>query len=55
MILEEVQAAGCNGSACHAQMYVMGTVLRHGSEEQKRRYLPGVACGRAAVAGVRGD
>ena len=45
VILEEVQAAGCNGSACHAQMYVMGTVLRHGSEEQKRRYLPGVAAG----------
>ena len=46
VILEEVQAAGCNGSACHAQMYVMGTVLRHGSEEQKRRYLPGVAAGK---------
>jgi acyl-CoA dehydrogenase len=46
VILEEVQAAGCNGSACHAQMYVMGTVLRHGSEEQKQRYLPGVAAGK---------
>ena len=45
-ILEEVQAAGCNGAACHAQMYVMGTVLRHGSEEQKRKYLPEVASGR---------
>ncbi len=44
-ILEEVQRAGCNGGACHAQMYVMGTVLRHGSEEQKRKYLPGVASG----------
>ncbi len=45
-ILEEIQAAGCNGAACHAQMYVMGTVLRHGSEEQKRKYLPEVASGR---------
>lgn len=45
-ILEEVQRAGCNGAACHAQMYVMGTVLRHGSEEQKRKYLPEVATGR---------
>lgn len=44
-ILEEVQRAGCNGGACHAQMYVMGTVLRHGSEEQKRKYLSGVASG----------
>ncbi len=44
-ILEEIQAAGCNGASCHAQMYVMGTVLRHGSEEQKRKYLPGVASG----------
>lgn len=44
-ILEEIQAQGCNGGACHAQMYVMGTVLRHGSEEQKARYLPAVASG----------
>jgi acyl-CoA dehydrogenase len=44
-ILEEVHRAGCNGAACHAQMYVMGTVLRHGSDEQKQRYLPGVASG----------
>jgi acyl-CoA dehydrogenase len=45
-ILEEVQRAGCNGAACHAQMYTMGTVLRHGSEEQKRHYLPEIAAGR---------
>jgi alkylation response protein AidB-like acyl-CoA dehydrogenase len=45
-ILEEVQRAGCNGGACHAQMYTMGTLLRHGSEEQKRRYLPEIAAGR---------
>lgn len=44
-ILEEIQAQGCNGGACHAQMYVMGTVLRHGSDEQKARYLPRVASG----------
>ena len=44
-ILEEIQASGCNGASCHAQMYVMGTVLRHGSEQQKRQYLPGVASG----------
>jgi hypothetical protein len=45
-ILEEVHAAGGNGAACHAQMYTMGTVLRHGSAEQKRRYLPEIAAGR---------
>jgi alkylation response protein AidB-like acyl-CoA dehydrogenase len=45
-VLEEVQRAGCNGSACHAQMYVMGTVLRHGSEAQKQRYLPEIAAGK---------
>lgn len=44
-ILEEIQASGCNGASCHAQMYVMGTVLRHGSVEQKQTYLPGVASG----------
>jgi acyl-CoA dehydrogenase len=44
-VLEEVQRAGCNGAACHAQMYTMGTVLRHGSAEQKKRYLPGIASG----------
>jgi acyl-CoA dehydrogenase len=44
-IMEEIQASGCNGAACHAQMYTMGTVLRHGSAEQKMRYLPGIARG----------
>ncbi len=44
-ILEEVQRAGCNGGACHAQMYTMGTLLRHGSEEQKSKWLPRIASG----------
>ena len=44
-IMEEIQKAGCNGAACHAQMYVMGTILRHGSEAQKRKYLPAIAAG----------
>jgi acyl-CoA dehydrogenase len=44
-ILEEVQRAGCNGAACHAQMYIMGTLLRHGSETQKAFYLPRIASG----------
>src|SRR4029077_17545539 len=39
-VLEEIHKAGCNAAACHAQMYIMGTVLRHGSREQKERYLP---------------
>ena len=45
IILEEVNRSGANSGACHAQMYVMGTVLRHGSAEQKQRYLPKVAKG----------
>ena len=45
-VLEEIQRAGCNGGACHAQMYTMGTVLRHGSEAQKQRYLPAIAEGK---------
>ena len=45
VILEEIHAAGCNAGACHAQMYIMGTVLRHGSAAQKERYLPKIASG----------
>jgi len=45
VILEEIHSAGCNAAACHAQLYIMGTVLRHGSAEQKRRYLPAIASG----------
>ena len=45
VILEEIHAAGCSAAACHAQMYIMGTLLRHGSEAQKRKYLPGIANG----------
>jgi alkylation response protein AidB-like acyl-CoA dehydrogenase len=45
-ILEEIHKSGGNGAACHAQMYTMGTVLRHGSEAQKSRYLPQIAAGR---------
>lgn len=45
IILEEINRSGGNSGACHAQMYTMGTLLRHGSEEQKRRYLPGIARG----------
>jgi len=44
-IMEEVHAAGANGAACHAQMYTMGTILRHGSPEQKQAYLPRIATG----------
>ena len=45
IILEEVNHAGGNAAACHAQMYIMGTLLRHGSTEQQQRYLPGIASG----------
>jgi acyl-CoA dehydrogenase len=45
VLLEEINASGGNAAACHAQMYTMGTLLRHGSEEQKRRYLPRIAAG----------
>ena len=46
VILEEIHASGCNAGACHAQMYTMGTVLRHGSEAQKQRWLPHIASGK---------
>jgi acyl-CoA dehydrogenase len=45
VILEEINRSGANSGACHAQMYVMGTLLRHGSPEQKQRYLPAIARG----------
>ncbi len=44
-IMEEIHASGCNGAACHAQMYTMGTLLRHGSEQQKKKWLPRIARG----------
>ena len=44
-ILEEIHRSGSNGGACHAQMYTMGTVLRHGSDVQKAKFLPGIAEG----------
>jgi hypothetical protein len=44
-VLEEIQRAGCNGGGCHAQMYTMGTVLRHGNDEQKAKWLPRIASG----------
>jgi alkylation response protein AidB-like acyl-CoA dehydrogenase len=44
-VLEEVHASGCNGGACHAQIYMMGTLLRHGSPEQKAAWLPRIASG----------
>ena len=46
VILEEINANGCSASPAHAQMYIMGTLLRHGSERQKRTYLPEIAAGR---------
>jgi len=45
VILETIHASGCSAGACHAQMYIMGTLLRHGSAEQKREYLPKIASG----------
>ena len=45
LVLEEINRSGGSGAVCHAQMYTMGTLLRHGSDEQKQRYLPGVASG----------
>ena len=45
IILEEIHRSGGHAAACHAQMYTMGALLKHGSEEQKRKYLPGIAAG----------
>jgi acyl-CoA dehydrogenase len=45
VILEAINASGCNAGACHAQMYTMGTILRHGSEDQKQHFLPRIASG----------
>jgi len=45
VIMEEIQASGANGASCHAQMYIMNTLLRHGSEEKKAEYLPRIASG----------
>jgi alkylation response protein AidB-like acyl-CoA dehydrogenase len=45
-VLEQIHRSGCNGAGCHAQMYTMGTLLRHGSEAQKDEYLPQIAAGR---------
>jgi acyl-CoA dehydrogenase len=44
-IMEEIHASGCNGAACHAQMYTMGTLLRHGGTKQKAQWLPQIASG----------
>jgi len=49
VVLEEIHASGSNGGACHAQMYMMGTLLRHGSAEQKRQWLPQIAAGRVRL------
>ena len=49
VIMEEIQASGCNGAACHAQMYIMGAILRHGSDAQKQKYLPAIASGETRL------
>jgi acyl-CoA dehydrogenase len=49
LILEEINRAGCNAAASHAQMYIMGTLLRHASEEQKEAYLPDIASGKTRL------
>src|SRR5690606_29770195 len=45
IVMEEINRSGGNAGACHGQMYNMGTLLRHGSQEQKKKYLPGIASG----------
>lgn len=49
VILESIHSSGCNAAACHAQMYIMGTLLRHGSEQQKSEYLPDIARGKVRL------
>jgi acyl-CoA dehydrogenase len=49
VILEEINRSGANSGACHAQMYIMGTLLRHGSDEQKHKYLPQIAAGKVRL------
>lgn len=49
IILEEINRSGGNAAACHAQMYIMGTLLRHGSQEQKQEYLPAIAAGEVRL------
>src|SRR3954463_9117107 len=51
VVLEEINASGGNAAACHAQMYTMGTILRHGSAEQKQRWLPQIAGGARPLQG----
>src|SRR4026208_1190012 len=52
VILEEINRSGANSGACHAQMYTMGTLLRHGSDAQKREYLPQIARGEPRLQAV---
>src|SRR5919199_2016559 len=54
IILEEINRSGGFAAACHAQMYTMGTLLRHGSPEQKARYLPAIAAGELRLQAVAG-
>jgi acyl-CoA dehydrogenase len=53
VILEEINRSGGNAQPAHAQVYTMGTLLRHGSEEQKKEYLPKIASGELRLAGLR--
>src|SRR5258707_10433861 len=52
-ILEEIQRAGCNGGGCHAQMYTIGTLVRHGSEEPKAKLLAEIGSGELPLQGLR--